>query len=323
MPAEPTKSFADFLASVPEAPASAAADRAAAAETPVDEKEAPAEETPKADVSAKPKPESSKSTKTSSQPSPVSIPGGPNLDAIKRALKSGDLETLGELLDEDPAGFDEKTPKWAARNRREAKLKAENAEIVAKVESVVQRYSRADELSARVRGGDFAALPDLVQHLTGQDWDSASIKAFRAVRNADPRVATLSARVAELEPVAQERESERTKAADRAFYETLRDEVPAGDTVRRVPEWEAKVALVLRESLDPDLGEPSLSVKQAAARVVRREKEEYEKRAAIFQDEPRKSNKPRAKTPERAEGASGTATRKLSREEWLLARSAG
>lgn len=301
----PKKSMEEFLASVPDAPSAAVPFSGEEADPEVADDPKATDETPAAAATATPQPTTDAPTSGAT----------PDLDAIRKALREGDLETIGELLDEDPAGFDEKTPKWAARNRREAKLKAENAAVLEKAERIVARFSAVDTLLARIEKGDFSALPELVEHV-GQDWDSAAMKAFRARRGADPRVPVLEARVAAAEAAATEGRSAAAKAADRLFFETLRDEVDTKHTVRKVDGWEQKVADVLRESVD-ETGDPRLSVKQAADRVVRREREEYEKRAAVFGEAPRP--RARATTPERASGATGTTKRRLTRDEWLAA----
>jgi hypothetical protein len=310
------KSLEEFLASTPDAP-SAAVPFAGKEDGPDEE------ETPKAEMS--PNPDSKKSDGPPAKTPPES--GGKtetapdagskshDVEAIKKALREGDLELVGELLDEDPAGFDEKTPRWAARNRREAKLKAENAAVLEKAERIVARFSAVDTLLGRLEKGDFSALPELVEHV-GQDWDSAAMKAFRSRRGADPRVPVLEARVAAAEAAATEGRTAAAKAADKLFFETLRDEVDSKHTVRKVDGWEQKVADVLRESVD-ETGDPRLSVKQAADRVVRREREEYERRAAVFGETP--ARRSRATTTERAAGATGTTKRKLTRDEWLAA----
>lgn len=302
-----SKTIEEFLASVPDAPS-------AGVEFAPGEDDAPDGDDPK--VTAAPEPVTTPAT-------PLATPGvtggAPDLDAIKKALREGDLETVGELLDEDPAGFAENTPRWAARNRREAKLKAENAEVLAKAERIVQRFSAVDTLLARIESGDFSALPELVEHV-GQDWDSAAMKAFRARRGADPRVPVLEARAQAAETRLAEESTKHQKAVDKLFFETLRDEVDVKHTVRKVDGWEDKVARVLRDSVD-ETGDPRLSIKQAADRVVRKEREEYERRAAVFGETPAPRT-PRAATPERAAGATGTTKRRLSKDEWLAARAA-
>lgn len=319
----PSKTMEEFLATVPDAPSAAVPGPPEEAE-PAEDEATPKVPPTTAETSSS-KSSAAPSTKATAAPSTKKLDGpalaeAPAFDkaAVIKALREGDLDTVGELLEEDPSGFDEKTPKWAARNRREAKLKAENAAVLAKAEAVVSRFAPAEGFFSRIQAGDFSALPELVEHL-GQNWDAAAMSAFRARRAADPRVPQLQARVAELEPVAEERKAARAAAADKAFYETLRDEVDVKDVVRKLPDWEAKVADVLRGSLDPETGDPKLSTKQAAARVVRKAKEQADALAKVFEpeDKPRRT---RAATPERAAGASGTTKRRLTRDEWLAAR---
>jgi len=316
-----TKTIEEFLASVPDAPSAAVPFAGEEADAP--EADDPKEDTPTSsskpptETAAKPSKEPSTDSKPATPPATTDAPDV--VESIRKALREGDLDAVGELLDEDPAGFDEKTPRWAARNRREAKLRAENAEVLEKAERIVARFSAVDGLLARIEAGDFAALPELVEHV-GQDWDSAAMKAFRARRGVDPRVPELEARATRAEAAAAEATTARQAAVDKLFHETLRDEVDVKDVVRRIDGWEERVATVLRESVD-ETGDPRLSIRQAAARVVRREREEFEKRAAVFAPE-RTPRAPRAATPERAAGTAGTTKRKLTRDEWLAARAA-
>jgi hypothetical protein len=328
-----TIDFAAFIAKVPDAPSSAiegpSDDADPKAETGSDADSAPtkhkisrSQSVAAKTAKAEPAPSSDESDSTSESETSAEASATPTLDSVRAALKAGDLDLVAELLDEDPAGFDEKTPKWAARQRKEKKLKEESAAVRTQAETIVKRWAPVSALASDVAQGAFDKLPELVEMLTGHDWDSAAMKAFRARTSTDPRVPALTKRAAEAESRLADAEAERTKHADRAFHETIRDEVPVKDVVRKIDGWEEKVARVLRDSVDADLGEPTLSVKQAAARVVRKEREEYEKRAAVFADAP-PARAPRGRTPERADGASGTTKRKVTREEWLAAHKNG
>jgi len=314
--------FDAFIAKVPDAPSSAHArpeEPAADAESPKEAKpEAPDAEAvagpPPRERARKPAPPASPEASAKTPENP------PDPSAVLQALRTGDLDTLGELLGEDPALYDEKTPKWAARQRKEAKLTAERDRVVKQAETVVERWSPVSRL-VEARETNPAALFELVELLTGQDPDQAWSAALRARGAVDPRVPALAKAVTDRDARLAELEAERTRRLDAAFYETLRDEVDSKDVVRKIEGWEEKVATVLRESVDPDLGEPKLSVKQAAARVVRREREEFERRAAVFGEAPAKPA--RNRTPERASPGAGAKVRKLTREEWLQARSNG
>lgn len=315
--------FAAFLSKVPDAPPN---NLPGASAEPADPKAEGGDAPPEKSSS-----DESGPTTAQSQPEPAKTPtstaesaSAPDLDAVKAALKSGDLDALAELLDEDPALYDEKTTKWAARNRREAKLKAERDATTAKAARVVERWAPvADEVEAITQRGEYARVFELVEALTGEPAAQVWTKALQARGPADPRVPVLAKRAQDAEARAAAAEAERAKRADEAFYETLRDEVDASSLVRQIDGWEAKVAEVLRESLDPELGEPKLSVRQAADRVLRRERAEFEKRAKVFGGGESPAKPARSKTPERASGASGAKTKKLSREEWLAARSEG
>lgn len=307
------KSFEAFLASVPEAPSSSKSDPAAA-------EGAPAAEDPKAGSSASP------STAPSADAPGAAAPAGTaaaqastDLDpaSLRKALASGDLDALAEALGEDPALYSERSTKWAAARRKEQKLKAERDRVAQQAEAIVTRTKPVFELSEKVQAGEFTKFVELAEYLTGMDYDALVLKVARARHGSDPQVEVLKKRVAELEPVVAESAKAKTSAAEKAFLETLRDEVAAGHQVREFEEWESKVAAVLRESVDEDLGEPTLSVKQAADRVLRREREAFERRAKVFGGGAAPARKAAAKAPERASGAVGTPKRKLTRDEWL------
>lgn len=311
------KSLEDFLAAVPDAPSSDVPYKGPDPEAAATEADPPKATAPSPTVtSATASPaELGKDSKKATAEAPSTEAPESFKESVLAALKTGNLEVLGDLLDEDPAAFDEKTPKWASRKRHEEKTKRELAEVTAKAERIVQRFAPVDGFLGRLEAGDFSALPELVEHL-GQDWDSAAMKAFRARRGADPRVPQLEARAAAAEAEAAEGRTARQAAADRLFYETIRDEVDEANLVRKIDGWEARVAEVLRESVD-ETGDPRLSVKQAAARVLRREREDFNRKAAVFGEAP--APRARAATPERASGASGASKRRLTRDEWLQA----
>lgn len=322
------KSFEQFLSNVPDAPSSAfpthEPEEAAAGDA-ADPLPAPAKRDAKGqfvstgeEPSSTPSPEPTPDAKTPSTGDP------PALDDVRAALAAGDLDTLAELLGEDPALYDEKTTKWAARNRREAKIKAERDSTAAKAEAVVQRWSPVSNLVLAAETDPSQLFP-LIELLTGKSADQAWTDAIRARGTHDPRVPALQKRLADQDAALTEAQKARAEAADRAFFETLRDEVPAGDVVRQIDGWERRVADVLRESVDPDLGEPKLSIKQAVARVVRQEREEFERRAKIFGAETVPATKTtKTRAPERAgKPSSGAKVRKVTREEWLAARSNG
>ncbi len=327
--------FAKFLANVPDAPSSDAP-RHAAEETPPDPKapgrdaagkfaSAPATESddpPAAEadaVSPHRAPKRASADPVSPAASATTQANAPDHNSLLQALRAGDLDTIADLLGEDPAGFDEKTPKWAARQRKEAKLIADRDRVMRQAETVVERWSPVSRLVEQAQSNP-AALLELVGLLTGQDPDQAWTAAVRARGSVDPRVPVLTTQLAQKDTRLAEYEAERAARADAAFYETLRDEVDPKSVVRKIEGWEAKVAQVLRDSIDPDLGEPKLSTKQAADRVVRREREEYERRASVFGGDSA-PKKPRQRSPERAAGSTGTKIRKLSKEEWLAAQS--
>lgn len=243
----------------------------------------------------------------------------PVADRIVAALKAGDLDLVADLTDQDPADFDEKSTKWAARNRKEQKLKAEVAQVKADAAAVLEHWEPIDTRAAEFhRTKNYVLVKELVELLTGEDFDSAAMKTFRAVRNQDPRVPELTKALEAKDSELTEHRSAKEKAADRALREALRDDLPEDHQVRKLPDWEDKVAAVLRESVDEDTGEPALSFKQAAQRVVRTAKEAYQKYADVFAEPAQRSRRAaEPATPERARGAAPATKRPKSRDEFF------
>jgi len=240
---------------------------------------------------------------------------------VLEALRKGDLDAIAEAVEEDPALFHENTPRWAARNRKEAKLKAERDAIRQKAESVVQRTAPIFEEVQAVQSGRYDRLPALVELLLGEgfSWDDAVLKVARARHASDPRVPVLERQLQEERARAAEFEAQQVKSAERAFIEYIRDEVSQEDPIRKLPDWEQRVAKVLRDpdNFDPDLGEPKLSVAQAVRRVIRKEKEEFDRRAALFGEPPRPTPPPKKGGLERAARTGPAPVRRATKAEWL------
>jgi sulfur relay (sulfurtransferase) DsrC/TusE family protein len=273
------------------------------------------EPSPKGETPSK---KESKPTSTStSKNSDSAAADAPLADRVVAALKAGDLDLLADLTDQDPEAFDEKSTKWAARNRKESKLKAEIEKVRTDAASVIEHWEPVDERATRFHATkDYALVKELVEILTGEDWDSVAAKTFRALRTTDPRVPELAKAVAKKDAELAEHRTSADKAADRALREALRDDLPEDHQVRKLPEWEEKVAKVLRESVDEYTGDPALSFKQAAQRVVRTAREAYQKYQGVFAEEPRPTRQ-RAETPERARGSAPSTKRPLTREEFF------
>lgn len=241
----------------------------------------------------------------------------PLADRVVAALKAGDLDLVADLTDQDPADFDEKSTKWAARNRKETKLKAEIAQVKADAAAVLEHWEPIDTRAAEFhRTKNYVLVKELVELLTGEDFDSAAMKTFRAVRGEDPRVPALTKELAARDEELTKHRTAQEKAADRALREALRDDLPEDHQVRKLPDWEDKVAAVLRESVDEDTGEPALSFKQAAQRVVRSARDAYQKYASVFAENTPAPARTRAETPERARGSAPATKRKLTPDEF-------
>ncbi len=264
-----------------------------------------------------PKAPATKSTGATQPATTSPAADAPVADRIVAALKAGDLDTLADLTDQDPASFDEKSTKWASKNRKEQKLKDEVTKVKADAAAIVEHYEPIDSRLARFHETkDYSVVAELVQLLTGEDFDSVAMKTFRVIRSQDPRVPELTKRLAEREAEVADHRTAKQKAAEAQLVEALRDDLPEDHQVRKLPEWETKVAAVLRESVDEDTGEPALSFKQAAQRVLRTERAAYEKYAAAFGGAERPARE-RAETPERAQRPVGGSKRPLTKEEFF------
>lgn len=300
----PTKTIDDFIAALPEPEPSAP--------------EGPAAEA----VEASPKDEEGEPDTTDLSPevpakTPIAGETLPSNEAasLRKALADGDLETVADILGEDPASYKEGTRKWAAKQRIAAEQQRENARVSKQAETVVTRWKPVADLTQAVDAGDYAKVPELLRALgIREDWDSLVMKAVRAKHTQDPQTEVLKRRVAELE--AQAPRVDERATAEQAFHEIIRDEVDTKHQVRGIEDWEAKVGAVLKESLDPDLGEPKLSTKQAADRVLRREKEAFERRRKVFDDAPAKPRRA-ASALERPALGGGAKVAKLSKEEFF------
>lgn len=267
-----------FFEKVPEPPANTAI-----AETVAEEGDAPAE------------PPAAAAGETASSADSTPPPAAPLVDRVVAALKAGDLDALADLTEQDPAMFDEKTTKWAARNRRETKLKAEVAQVRADAQAIVDHYAPIDEkVEAYQKTKDPRIAAELFELLTGEKLTDA------AARTAPAPAPTPAAR----------------RASEKALVEALRDDLPADHQVRALPDWEAAVVAVLRESAEENDGEPELSFRQAAARVVRREKDRFAKVAKVFGEAPAAKTSA-AKAPERAAGTTPSTKRKVTRDEFF------
>lgn len=303
------KTLEQFLASIPEPPSSGMTEKAEASED-GDPKAEAADEPSKT-----PSPTSESTTPESSTPS--SPEGTDPVQTIRQALKDGNLDALAEAVGEDPALFSEKSTKWAAARRKEKRLKEERDTAAAKAEAVLTKTQPVFDLAGRVQQGEFTALPELIEYLTGVDYDQLVLKVARARHGSDPQVEVLKKRLAELEPKVAERETARETAAERALLETLRDEVDTKHQVRALSGWEAKVAAELKASYDEDFGEPSISPRQAADRVLRKEREEFEAKARVFGGGGAAARAAKERAPERASGAAPAKRKKLDRDAWL------
>jgi hypothetical protein len=278
-----------FLASLADPPDNVATEiRNASAEE--DDAEDP--KVPTGAGSVKPSTPSAKDTPRSS-PASLTDPGA----AVLAALKAGDLDAIADLTGADPADFDEKSTKWAARNRREAGLRKDIEKVKADAREILTHYEPIEtqqEAFDRSGGKDWGPVRAIVEHVTGKPWHVAAAQLGLAVGSA---------------PAAP------SPAADRVLLEAIRDDVPDDHQVRQLPGWETRVLAILRENVDEVTGEPAISFRQAGARALRRAKEEHAKLTPIFGGAPEPAAR-RASAPERADLTAPSTKRKLTQEEF-------
>lgn len=281
---------AAFLAKLADPPANVASEirDASAEEADTEDPKAPA-----AAVSPKATTPSASSSSTKPAAGTASTP-----DAVLAALKAGDLDAIADLTGADPSEWDESSVKWAARNRREARIQRDLAQVKADARQLLEHYEPIDQQQAafdRSGGKDFAPVRAIVEHITGKPWHVVAPNLGLASGGPSP--------------------SAPSPAAERVLVEAVRDDVPDDHQVRQLPGWESRVVAVLREHIDDATGEPSISFRQAAARAVRRAKEEHAKLAPLFGGTAPAAT-PKANVPERAESPTPGKKRALTKEEF-------
>jgi len=290
-----------FFAKIPDPPDNTlvAIEKASAEEAAASEADDPKETSDtRTSVGSTKQPQTSKSGTGAASASNTSASGSPASDAVLAALKSGDLDAIADLIGADPADFDEKSVRWAARNRREAGLKRDVEKVRAEARQLLEHYepieSQVEAFDAS-GGKDWAPVRAIVEHVTGKPWAVAA---------------------AQLGLVSATAPAARSPAADRVLLEAVRDDVPDDHQVRQLPGWEQRVVQILHENVDETTGEPAISFKQAAARAVRRAKEEHAKLAPIFGGgSAAPSSRPAA--PERADATAPGTRRPLTKDEFF------
>lgn len=251
------------------------------------------------------------------EPAESGAKGKPRVDtaALIKALTAGDLDSIAEIADVDPALFDKSTRKWARNQRVRAELETKAATAIRERDEAKKSRETVDAVVGAIKGGAHDRVFELLQLLTAEDPDALLTRAVRARAIKDPRVPVLEASLKERDEKLSELEKDQLQRADTAYVEIIKDEVPAAHDVRKIPGWARKVAKTLKASLDPELGEPKLSVTQAANRVLRREKEKHERGLQIFGGAPERKTAPDPLA--RAGSTRGTTPGTLSREAFF------
>jgi hypothetical protein len=253
------------------------------------------------DTGDEPAPKAETATTAGTAATPKASESAPTADVAAKvlaALKAGDLDTVAELTGADSADFDERSTRWAARNRREAGLRKEIETVRSDTKAILEHYEPFDQHVTRYdQTKDPGALRDLLEYVTGQPWARVA-----------PTLGLAPAAAATPAP-------RRAPAAERVLLEAVRDDVPDDHQVRQLPGWEDRVVTILKENIDEVTGEPAISFRQAAARAVRRAKDEHAKLTPVFGGAtPPKPTK--AATPERADAATPANRRKMTPDEF-------
>lgn len=245
-------------------------------------------------------------------PAPAGEPVAFDKAALVDALSRGDLDEIAELLDADPAKFDKATRKWAVAQR---KISAAEARATA-AEAAGAKWKPVEQIAESINLGQFDRVFDLLQAATGKDPDTLLTQAVRARAIKDPRVPELEKRVEAAEKKAKGVDETIARTAEQAYVEVIKDEVPKDHDVRQITGWARKVAKMVKASIDPDLGEPRLTAKRAADRLIRKEREAYERRATVFGGAPARP----AKAPDplaRAGTQRGATVKPMTREDFF------
>jgi hypothetical protein len=187
------------------------------------------------------------------------------LEAVLKALKEGDEETLCDLLGEDPDKWKDGTRSRIAQRKAMSNLKRERDHFRESAAKVVDSWRPISEKIVDIdQTGDYKRVGQVVEMLFNRPWSEIREDVLRTERGLPPapRKAAES-QAAKLEP-------------------TVKNDLPEAHQARQLPGWEQGVAAVWAAAYDEDLGAPSISVRQAAARWVQQKKAEFKKLSELF-----------------------------------------
>lgn len=283
-----------FFANVPDAPSDAAPSHD---DPDPDQEDTDSEETPTSQAAtpaAKDDQEGEPPAKEESKPRGP----GKKVEAILEALRNGDEDTLGDLLDEDPSAWAETTQNAIKRRRALSRVKQERDHALEKAKEIVDRWKPVSDLAIAIdQGQDYTQVPALVEMLLGRSWKDIERNFVRSQRGLPAEA-----------PAAPE---------SKELVELVQADVPSDHEARKLPGWQEGVASLLREHYDPDLGESTISVAQATARWLRKEKAAHNKRLEVWSSKGRSTQGRRTPTLERASSGGPAPARKMTREEFF------
>jgi len=225
------------------------------------------------------------------------LPENKRLKKANALLEEGDLEGALKLaFGKDSAFFKIDGAKWSnyrdqvkrdkqALRAREAQLDARLQELQAEYHQTVDQLRPAAKLfklqSEFAQNRDYAALIQLCEGITGEQWDTINKNCLKGAKRSpealrlQQQIDKLQADIAKREEAAQQQKQQLTQEQVYAKdLETIRSQL-GKHAVRKVPNFERRVYNVLIKTKDPHLG-LTLSMEEAAARVIRGEKKRVE-----------------------------------------------
>lgn len=212
---------------------------------------------------------------------------------LAELLDGGDLKAVAEKLGLDPSIFKLNNKQFKAARvalrdatRKENEAKAAQAgaerardEIKAKSERVEQHYGPIYQGFEAYKAGDPTKVREAIEQMTGDTFQNVAAAIARAAKGLDPAQVEIIKLRKELaaKDEAKAKEAEAAAAAQVAQQDVTRiGEKLKGTPLDGVEGAAADIAKVMRDSIDPKLGKPTKTLKEAYKEV----KATYAKRAA-------------------------------------------
>jgi hypothetical protein len=242
-------------------------------------------------------------------------PEGKRLKKAQELLEEGDLEGALKLaFGKDPAFFKIDGSKfveyrdYVRRGKQwlrahEAKLVAREQDFRGQVQETLEQLRPAANLiklqQEFATNRDYASLIQLCEGITGEQWDVINKNCLKGAKRSPEALRIqqqLDALREEIKKRDQQAEQQKQQLTQEQVYakdlEAIRGQL-GKHPVRKVPQFERRIYNVLAKTRDPHLG-LTLTVEEAAARVIRGEKKRVEKSRWLLES----GKKPQAAEPE-------------------------